>query len=184
MLDLPVPGGGHTKTAEVQSVVQTTALDPTRHLADFCCRQHEWKLTIVHLHTLTHIVRIQSWLLIPLTHALIVLTVSELNDEIKYSFHRRNTSNTPAGHLKQNTADRTVLFFTPVYSLFILPTHTTPCSGKSKGHHRQNIPLLTHYIMRSHFFIALMHGCSHSPAERCRLHACATCFMCCDDGAS
>lgn len=47
-----------------------------------------------------------------------------------------------------------------------------------------DILLLTHYIMRSHFFFALMHGCSHAPPECRGLHVCATCCVCCGDGAS
>jgi len=54
---------------------------------------------------------------------------------------------------------------------------TVPCGGKSKGRQRLNILLLTHYIMRPHFFFiyARAHACS--PAEP-RWAACVRHVLC------
>lgn len=116
-----------------------------------------------------------------LTHALIVLTSRELNDEIiKKMFlaedlHKgKNTSKIPGG--PENYTWTT--FF-----LFLWETHNA-MYWKIKRTSPSDILLLTHYIMRSQFFFAHMHGCSHAPLECRGLHVCATCCVCCGDGAS
>lgn len=98
---------------------------------------------------------------------------------------RKNTSKIPGGP-ENCTWTTSVLFFTRVYSVFFLflwETHNA-MYWKIKRTSPPDILLLTHYIMRSHFFFALMHGCSHAPPECRGLHVCATCCVCCGDGAS
>lgn len=77
--------------------------------------------------------------------------------------------------------------FTHVYSISTPhPPTRTQCHivENQKDITSRNILLLTHYVICSHFCFALMHGWSHESPERCRQHVCATCCVCCGDGAS